>query len=50
MRAKGHSVTLDSSEPGWYRILVGPFHEQKEAAQYQLRLKAEGIDSFVRML
>lgn len=50
MKAKGHSVTLDSSEAGWHRILIGPFHKQEEAAQYQLRLKTEGIDSFVRAL
>jgi cell division septation protein DedD len=50
LRAKGHSVTLDSSEAGWHRILIGPFHKQEEAAQYQLRLKTEGIDSFVRTL
>jgi cell division protein FtsN len=49
-KAKGHPVALDNNEPEWFRILVGPFHEQEEAAKYQLRLKADGIESFIRQL
>jgi cell division protein FtsN len=50
MKRKGHPVALDNNEPEWYRILVGPFREQDEAIEYQLRLKAEGHDSFIRQL
>ncbi len=50
IRAKGHPVTLDNIDPAWYRILVGPFDDEESAAQYQIRLKQEKIDSFIRKL
>ena len=47
-KAKGHPVTLDNQDPGWYRILVGPFPTRADANAYQARLQAEGIKSFLR--
>lgn len=50
IRAKGHPVTLDNIDPAWYRILVGPFDDEQSAAEYQIRLQQEKIDSFIRKL
>jgi cell division protein FtsN len=48
IKSKGHPVTLDNHDPGWFRILVGPFDTREAANAYQLRLESEGIKSFLR--
>jgi cell division septation protein DedD len=50
MKSGGHPVALDSEGGEWFRVLIGPFTTREEADAYQLRLKGEGIDSFLRKM
>lgn len=47
-KSMGHAVALDNNDPAWFRILVGPFPTMEAAAEYQVKLKADRIDSFIR--
>jgi cell division protein FtsN len=46
--SKGHPAILENLDPGWFRIVVGPFTTREAADAYQQRLEAEGIKSFLR--
>jgi cell division protein FtsN len=48
MRAKGYPASLSDQGDGWYRVLIGPFKTESEAAEYQKRLQADGVKYMVR--
>ncbi len=50
LKAKGYPVLIEADKgDGWNRVLLGPLPDEQAVAEYQARLKADGIDSFLRM-